>query len=55
VILGASNPEQVTDNLKALEVLPKLTPQVMEEIEDILKNKPAPEVSSFSFRIGGSF
>lgn len=43
VILGASNPDQVTDNLKALEVLPKLTPQVLEKIEGILKNKPAPE------------
>lgn len=27
VILGASKPEQVIDNLKALEVLPKLTPE----------------------------
>ena len=44
VILGASKPEQVLDNLKALEVLPKLTPEVLEKIEKILGNKPAPEV-----------
>lgn len=44
VILGASKPEQVIDNLKALEVLPKLTPEVMEKIETILNNKPAAEV-----------
>ncbi|PPQ77558.1 hypothetical protein CVT25_011418 [Psilocybe cyanescens] len=40
VILGASKPQQVIDNLKALEVLPKLTPDIMEKIEKILGNKP---------------
>ena len=45
VILGASTPQQVTENLKALEVLPKLTPEVLERIEAILANKPeAPNV-----------
>ena len=44
VILGTSKPEQVLDNLKALEVLPKLTPEVLEKIEKILGNKPAPWV-----------
>ena len=48
VILGASKPEQVLDNLKALEVIPKLTPEVLEKIEGILGNKPQPEVSVFS-------
>ncbi len=33
VITGASRPEQVRENLKALEVLPKLTPEVRERIE----------------------
>lgn len=45
VILGASKPEQVVDNLKALEVLPKLTPEILQKIEDVLQNKPKPEVS----------
>ncbi|KAG6332024.1 hypothetical protein ID866_7063 [Astraeus odoratus] len=40
---GASKPEYVVDNLKALEVIPKLTPEILEKIEDILKNKPTPE------------
>ncbi|KIJ94372.1 hypothetical protein K443DRAFT_642100 [Laccaria amethystina LaAM-08-1] len=40
VILGASSPEQVTQNLKALEVVPKLTPEVLEKIEKILGNLP---------------
>ncbi|SGY14465.1 BQ5605_C010g06190 [Microbotryum silenes-dioicae] len=41
VILGASKPEQVTENLKALEILPKLTKEVLEKIEKILDNTPA--------------
>ena len=45
VILGASRPEQVVDNLKALQVIPKLTPEIEAKIEEILDNKPAPEVS----------
>lgn len=31
---------QIEDNCKALDLLPKLTPEVMEEIEGILENKP---------------
>lgn len=44
VILGASGPEQVTENLKALTVIPKLTPAILETIEEILENKPEPVV-----------
>ncbi|KAJ3176825.1 hypothetical protein HDU87_004756 [Geranomyces variabilis] len=45
VITGASRLEQVTENVKALAVLPKLTSEVIAEIEAILENKPdsAPE------------
>lgn len=42
VITGASRPEQVTENMQALEVVPRLTEPVMERIEAILDNKPAP-------------
>ncbi|KAK0475400.1 NADP-dependent oxidoreductase domain-containing protein [Armillaria novae-zelandiae] len=42
VILGASRPEQVLQNLKALEVLPRLTEDIMNKIEVILDNKPVP-------------
>jgi hypothetical protein len=31
----------VEENVKALEVVPKLTPDIMERIEHILDNKPA--------------
>ncbi|MCL4393939.1 MAG: aldo/keto reductase [Chloroflexi bacterium] len=43
VITGASKPEQVVENMKALDVASKLTPDVMARIEDILDNKPEPE------------
>jgi voltage-dependent potassium channel beta subunit len=43
VITGASKPEQVAENMQALDALPALTPEVMEKIEDILDNKPTPE------------
>lgn len=46
VILGATKPEQVLDNLKALEVIPKLTPEILDKIEAVLGNKPEP-VPSF--------
>ena len=40
-ILGATKKEQLTENLKALQLLPKLTPEVLQRIEDIVQNKPA--------------
>jgi len=40
VILGASRPEQIIDNLKALEVLPRLTPAIMDKVAKILDNEP---------------
>jgi len=39
-ILGASRESQLTENLKALDALKVLTPEVMARIEDILQNKP---------------
>lgn len=39
-ILGASKKEQLIENLKALEVVPLLTHEVMEKIETILNNRP---------------
>jgi len=40
VITGASRKEQVVENLKALEVAKKLTPEVLEKIEQVVQNKP---------------
>jgi voltage-dependent potassium channel beta subunit len=43
VITGASRPEQVAENMAALEVVPKLNDEVMDRIEGVLDNKPKPE------------
>lgn len=40
VITGASKPEQVTENMKTLDVVGKLTDDVMEKIEAVLDNRP---------------
>jgi voltage-dependent potassium channel beta subunit len=39
-ILGATKKEQLLENLKALDVLPKLTPDVLQRIDDIIQTKP---------------
>ena len=40
VILGASRVEQLRDNLEALDLLPRMSDDVMAAIEDVLGNKP---------------
>ncbi len=42
VITGASKPEQVTENMASLDVLARLTPAVLDQIETILGNQPEP-------------
>ena len=40
VITGASRPEQVVENMQALDIVSRLTEPVLERIEAILDNKP---------------
>ncbi|XP_055369971.1 voltage-gated potassium channel subunit beta-1a isoform X5 [Betta splendens] len=40
VLLGTSNPEQLTENLGAIQVLPKMTSHVVSEVDHILGNRP---------------
>lgn len=40
VITGASRPEQVVENMQALDVAARLTPAVMARIEAVLDNRP---------------
>ncbi|KAJ9481292.1 hypothetical protein VN97_g12199 [Penicillium thymicola] len=47
MITGASRPQQVLDNIRALEVVEKLTDEVIEKIEVAVGNKPAVEVRRF--------
>src|SRR5687768_8323594 len=44
-ILGATKKEQLTENLKALDVLPMLDSTTMEEIDKILGNKPVMDLA----------
>jgi len=46
VILGATKVSQIEDNCKAVQLVSKLTDEVMEEIEAVLDNKPA-EVAAY--------
>jgi aryl-alcohol dehydrogenase-like predicted oxidoreductase len=39
-ILGATRKEQLLENLKALEVAEKLTPDVLQRIDEIIQTKP---------------
>jgi aryl-alcohol dehydrogenase-like predicted oxidoreductase len=42
VITGATRPEHLKDNLGALEVLPRLTPQILARIEAVLQGASEP-------------
>jgi voltage-dependent potassium channel beta subunit len=44
-ILGATKASQLEQNLKSLDVLPLLTPEIMTSIDQILGNKPAQNLS----------
>jgi aryl-alcohol dehydrogenase-like predicted oxidoreductase len=43
VITGATQVTQLEENVKAVEALPRLAPDVLERIEAIVKNKPMKE------------
>jgi aryl-alcohol dehydrogenase-like predicted oxidoreductase len=38
--LGATNKAQLLDNLTALDTVQLLTPEIMEQIENIIETKP---------------
>jgi len=44
-ILGISRLEQLDENLKALEVSQRWTPEVEKQISDLLGNAPEPEMN----------
>lgn len=44
VILGATKVHQLEENLKALDVLPKITHDIYKRMNNILGNEPTPEV-----------
>jgi len=40
IILGCTSPKQLEEQLQTLDIIPKITPEVMEKVEAILQNKP---------------
>jgi aryl-alcohol dehydrogenase-like predicted oxidoreductase len=40
VILGASKVKQLEENLGAINILPKVTADIMLQIDEVLSNKP---------------
>ena len=50
VILGATTIEQLEEDVAALDVIPKLTPEVLEEIEQILDNRPKTDFDTFTMK-----
>ncbi|MEL6823535.1 MAG: aldo/keto reductase, partial [Calditrichota bacterium] len=42
VITGASKVSQVEQNMRTMDMVDKLTPEILDQIEDILDNKPTP-------------
>ena len=44
MVFGASRPSQMEDNLKAIEVLKKWTPEVEKAISEVFNNQPKPMV-----------
>jgi voltage-dependent potassium channel beta subunit len=42
-MFGASKPSQVEENVKAVEIYKKFTPEILEKIEKLLANKPETE------------
>lgn len=49
-IIGASKTSQLEENLKALLIKEKLTPEILSEIEAILGNKPEQETNYRIFK-----
>jgi aryl-alcohol dehydrogenase-like predicted oxidoreductase len=43
VITGATSLKQFEENVSGIEAVDKLTPEVLEQVETILDNKPVPE------------
>ena len=50
-IIGVKRPEHILDNIQALSVLKKLTPEILEKIEVILNNRPTPPINFRTFTI----
>ena len=53
VLMGATSVEQLDENLKALDYVDKITPEIRKKIDDIVQFKltPLPDTEAFVFKI----
>lgn len=49
-ITGATRPEQLAETVKALDVVPKLTKEIMQKIESIFGSEPSGKRSMKDFK-----
>jgi len=54
-LFGATKIAQIEDNIKAIEVYPKLTPEILQKIETVLDNAPEPVFDFKNRRPGKSY
>lgn len=50
ILVGASKVSQLEDNFKALEVVKKLTPEILTQMNEILGNRPVQEANGRTFQ-----
>jgi len=48
-LIGSSKVSQLEENLKALQFVDKITPDIAEKIEEVLKNRPDPGMNTRTF------
>jgi len=48
-ITGGLNPVQLEETCKAAEIYKKLTPDILQKIEEILNNKPVADMNAKTF------
>ncbi|KAL2815406.1 putative voltage-gated potassium channel subunit beta [Aspergillus cavernicola] len=54
VLTGASRPSQITENVKAVQVAHRVTPEIMEQIDKLFQNKPTRTLDLFGRWMGGA-
>ena len=48
-LTGASRTSQLVDTIKCLDIIPKITVEVQQRIEEIFQNEPSPKMNSKTF------
>ena len=49
-LTGATRTEQLVDTIKCLDLIPKLTPEILKRIDDCFSNEPDQKMNSKTFK-----